>query len=358
MQDNPNKPGAMTRRAFIKAAAGAAIAAPYISRAASNSGVVVVRSAGGSTEENNRKNIWTPFERETGIRVVPVAATAGKLLAMQKAGNAELDVIDIGADQLLSLSRRGALASIDYASWKKAVPSDIPNEYKSEQWVGYSLYGALLGYSTQDFPTSHPTSWQDFWDVKKFAGPRALRGLASGNPDLEFALLADGVPRDKLYPLDLPRAFASLNRIRSSIPKFWETGALSVQMLTDREVLMSSMWTTRIIPAIRSGVRLGYEWKDHLIMVQSYGIFKKAPNFDNAQRFIEFALRPENNSVNAMTQGAGPTNSKSAPLLPREYVDNNVGGANTRSQGILMDINWWEDHREEIGREWAKWIQS
>ena len=62
-----------------------------------------------------------------------------------------------------------------------------------------------------------------------------LQDMAAGTPNLEFALIADGVPMDKVYPIDIDRAFKSLSRIKSAVPKFWDTGALSSQMLADKE---------------------------------------------------------------------------------------------------------------------------
>ena len=52
----------------------------------------------------------------------------------------------------------------------------------------------------------------DYWDAKKFPGPRGMYNAPTYI--LEFALIADGVPKDKLYPLDVPRAFKSLDRIK------------------------------------------------------------------------------------------------------------------------------------------------
>ena len=67
----------------------------------------------------------------------------------------------------------------------------------------------------------------DFWDAAKFPGARMLADMASGSPNLEFALIADGVPMDKIFPIDIDRAFKSLSRIKPYIKKFWDTGAVA-----------------------------------------------------------------------------------------------------------------------------------
>src|SRR3546814_8465820 len=98
-----------------------------------------------------------------------------------------------------------------------------------------------------------PHTWAYFWDYKRMPGARALASMDTGVPNIEFALLADGVPMDKLYPLDLPRAFKSLSRVKPGIVKFWSSGALSVQILSTRDADVSSVWSTRIVKGIENG---------------------------------------------------------------------------------------------------------
>lgn len=211
----------ISRRQILKAGVAGAVASPLVwHKSAFAAGQVIVRSPGGAPEENSRRMVWEPFEKETGIRVVPVPATVSKLFAMHKAGTAELDIIDINAGPLINLQRLGALAPIDYASWKRTNPEDIPASIRTSHRVGHNSFATVLGYNTAAIGgRKAPQTWAEFWDTKAFPGPRSLGDLAMGNPNLEAALLADGVPRDKIYPMDLDRAFASLTRIRDSIPK-------------------------------------------------------------------------------------------------------------------------------------------
>lgn len=98
-----------------------------------------------------------------------------------------------------------------------------------------------MGYRTDAFQGAVPVGWADFWNTKKFPGDRALGGAGPGTPELEFALMAAGVPPDRLYPIDIEKAFASYNKIRSSVVTWWETGAVPVQMLTDKDVVLTSV---------------------------------------------------------------------------------------------------------------------
>src|SRR6185436_15865473 len=221
------------RRAFTAAVAATTVA-PFMiwSRKASAAGQIIVRTPGGVFDDVKRETVYEPFRKETGIEVVPVAATTAKLMAMMKSGQNELDLIDTGDSTLLELEKDNYLMPIAYNEFKYTNPADIDPVVKRKNQIGCFIYAMVLGYNTKAMkPGTEPKTWAEFFDIKKFPQRRTLPDMASGTPSLEFALIADGVPMDKLYPLDIDRAFKSMSRIRSAIPKFWDTGALSSTML-------------------------------------------------------------------------------------------------------------------------------
>src|SRR6266566_5564023 len=155
-------------------------------RRASAAGKVVLRTIGGAYEEAVVKAIVEPFTKATGIEVVKVPATLGKLLAMFESGNIELDIVDAGELGVLSLSQKGALEKINYKSWKLTNPDDFDPVTRRDDMIANIYFSSVLGYNSQTFPTGkHPRSWAEFWDLKKFAGPRMLAENASGAVDLE-----------------------------------------------------------------------------------------------------------------------------------------------------------------------------
>uniref|UniRef100_UPI0013CF8107 extracellular solute-binding protein n=1 Tax=Klebsiella pneumoniae TaxID=573 RepID=UPI0013CF8107 len=68
----------------------------------------------------------------------------------------------------------------------------------------------------------------DFFDLKKYPGRRMMR--KDSQAMLELCLLADGVPIDKLYPLDTRRAFAKLATIKKEV-LYWNSGAESQSLM-------------------------------------------------------------------------------------------------------------------------------
>src|SRR5438552_18985406 len=146
---NQDKPDS-GRRAFTAAVAATSIAPLMIwSRRARAAQQVIVRTPGGVFDDVKRETVYEPFRKETGIEVVPVAATAAKLMAMMKSGQNELDLIDTGDSTLLELEKSNYLMPIDYNAFKYTNPADIDPVVKRKNQIGCFIYAMVLGYNTK-----------------------------------------------------------------------------------------------------------------------------------------------------------------------------------------------------------------
>src|SRR4051812_44802683 len=144
--------------------------------------------------------------------------------------------------------------------------SDIPRELVTLFSVGFLITGWALNYSTKAFQAGQgPQGWADFWDPGKFPGPR---GMFNGAPQsLEFALIADGVPKDKLYPLDIPRAFKSLDRLKPVVKVWWPNVTQAGVLFKSGEIVMSP-WT-RGADATRGGEPLTLTYNEACMQAES-----------------------------------------------------------------------------------------
>ena len=347
----------LTRRQSLIAAT-AALATPYVwSRRAHAAGQVVVRNPGGAYSDTMKKYVYDPFTKETGIEVVIVPSTMAKMLAMVKSGNVELDSADAGLDGLVTLTKEGALAPIDYAHWKYTNPDDIGKDFKTTTTLGIYLYATVLGYNKETFPTGkQPKNWSEFWDAKAFPGSRMLADMASGTPNLEFALIADGVPMDKIFPIDIDRAFKSMSRIKPAIKKFWDTGALSAQMLADRDVVLGSIWNGRLQAVADKGAPLAIEWNQHMLQIQAYGIFKGAKNMKEAQLLVDYSMSPKAIYGIGQELNYGPTNRKAFDLISPDIVAKLPGSPENLKRSFVQDVTWWDENRAKVNAIWSKWI--
>src|SRR5260221_1125283 len=104
------------------------------------------------------------------------------------------------------------------------------------------MFSYVMAFNKTAFKDRQPSTWKDFWNVKDFPGKRMLGGSCVGG--LECALLADGVPPDKIYPIDLPRALAKIKEIKEHTV-FWKSGSQSEDLFRQNEAVMGNMWHNR-----------------------------------------------------------------------------------------------------------------
>lgn len=345
------------RRALIAGIAGTLATPALIGTTRAQAKQVVVRTGGGGYDEAKRTSVYEPFTKETGIEIVLVAANATKMLALARAGSSEIDVFDTNDDVLLQLERANGLAPIDYAGFRFTDPADLDAAIRKPHYVGHSFFATLLGYNTKAFAAgAEPKSWAEFWDMKRFPGPRSLPNPSLGEPTLEFALLADGVPMEKLYPLDVERALKKLAEIKPSIVKFWDTGALSAQLLSDAEATLIALWNTRLYEARGKGAPVEAQWNQNQAALVAFGISKFSKNSDNARAFVDYCLSAPTQTRWMQAVAAMPANRKAVPASSPNLRDPATNTLWVHSKGFMRDIVWWADNKQKVADRWQRWV--
>ena len=137
------------------------------------------------------------------MRIVAPVSYA-KLKAQVQSKNYEWDVTAIAEGDWLRAENEGFVEPID---WSVVDKSKLFENAVFANGIRYCALGTNLVYRTDKFPRGGPKNWADFWDVQKFPGNRSLYNHPIRA--VTYALLADGVPKDKLFPLDLDRGFKS-----------------------------------------------------------------------------------------------------------------------------------------------------
>jgi len=324
---------------------------------------LVVLSYGGAFEKAQRAAFFDPFTRQSGIPVVSASygGEYGKLKATVQAAESsrqpvEYDVVDIESSALVRGTREGIFVPIDSA---KVDTANMIPEAVNTYGIATDLYSVSLGWSTKAFPASRPqpASWTDFWDVKRFPGPRALKKDAKFT--LEIALLADGVPRDKIYVggMDVDRAFRSLDRIKPHVKVWWTTGQQPIQLLADGEVVMAAAFGARLFSAERTDKRpLRMTWNDGVLDLEYWAILKGARDPVLSMRFISFASQAQQQAELPKHLPLGPVNTKAFDLLPPKLKNElNTSPKNYRRQ-LLLNVEFWGDHDAELQEKFNRWL--
>ena len=256
----------MRRRTFLKGVAATATAAfggPLIvtDRTIAQTRTIFVNTWGGSWTAAEEAAFFKPFTEQTGIRVRTVAPVSyAKLKAQVQSGNYEWDITSVTQADLLRAEREGLVEPIDWTIVKK---EKLFPDAVYANGLAYCALGTNLAYRKDKFPQGGPKTWADFWDVKKFPGNRSMYNNAVRAA--QFALVADGVPPDKVFPLDVDRAFKKLDQIKPHIKVWWTQGNQSQQLLRDGEVDMMVMWNARASELAAAGAsgRAGVARRDH-----------------------------------------------------------------------------------------------
>jgi putative spermidine/putrescine transport system substrate-binding protein len=219
---------------------------------------LTVVSWGGSYARACQKAQHEPFTTETGIDIRLEAYNGGlaQIRAQVESGRVHWDVVDLEMADAARGCDEGLLEPVSIEALAAGAGRDprggrfLPRHaHRMRRRHGVLLHDVCLNPAHLAGPK--PTTVGDFFDLEKFPGRRGMRRSPLVN--LEFALMADGVPLDKVYatlatPEGVERAFRKLDTIKDHIV-WWEVGAQPPQMLADGEVVMSTAYNGRIFNA-------------------------------------------------------------------------------------------------------------
>ena len=312
---------------------------------------LVVADYGGVTTEVSRRAFYQPFEKATGVKVIEATTTGfAQLKAMVLAGNVQWDVVSTEEQNMFVGGATGLLESIDYSVIKT---DGLLSGAAQKFGLVKSYYSGNLAYNTAKF-SSPPQSWADFWDVGRFPGSRGMRNSPQEN--VEFALLADGVTPEKLYPLDVPRAFQKLDQIKPHVKVWWTSGAQSMQTIADDIVVMTPTWNGRVEGARRNGVPVELVWNQALLIGAPYVVPKGAPHQATAMKFINFALQPERMAEFARDFFSGPSVAAALELVPEDVNRRLPTNPDNLKRMARFNGEWYAQNGEALSKQWDKWL--
>ena len=344
----------MSRRTALMLGAGSLLGAPaVIGEARAQGKTVFVNSYGGVWETSWRKAFFDPFTAQTGIEIKTVPGVMfAKLKAEVQTGNYEYDQSNLGDTEFAQAMHEGLLERVDKAAAKAdQLPPQLIREFSI---VSYSL-GTNIVYRKDKFPNGGPRSWADFWDVKKFPGPRCL--FDRSFTCLAFALLADGVPSDKLYPMDLDRAFRKMDEIKPHIKVWWKEGTQSQQLIRD-EVDMIAIWSARAVDLIEDNVPLELVWNGGELYWSNLIVPKGDPNAKAAWQFAGFVAQAKPQAAFAMLLPYGPANPEARALIPEARLRVTPAWPDNEKVMFQHDTAWLAPRLAEIRERWTQWMTS
>ncbi len=302
-------------------------------------------SWGGAMQDANRKAHWVPATKALGIEFVEDTLSNGyaDIKVQVDAGAVTWDVVQGGAGDAMRGGADGIVEKLDYSVIDVThVPASLRNDY----CIGNITYSTLMAYNTDTYGDNGPKTWVDFWDAKKFPGTRSMRARPSAN--LEFALIADGVPMDKVYDvLDQPggieRALDKMREIKPHVAVWWSSGAHHAQLMKDGEVDMTTGWNGRFSNAIADGAHTKINFNEGQLNFDCYYVPKGAPNKVTAMKLIGEMTKAKYQADLTKYIAYGPTNLEAfeiGVITPEVAASLPSSPENVKVQ-FVFNPEWW-----------------
>lgn len=324
---------------------------------------LVVATAGGKIQDALARHFYDAFTKKTGVKVVPVTIgyteQFAKLKADALANKVEWDIVNVGPDSLVSQRNLFRDLGADCATVPNIPKNGAPGVCQ-RYGILYILGGLVLGYDTNKFGSAPPKTWADFWDVQKFPGPRAL---PSDEPlyMTEIALVADGVAPDKVFPMDLDRAFKKLDQIKKKVSLFWTSGDQSQQAWRQGEVVLSGFYSGRAVGLKKENQHIGIVWKGAARDSSGFAITKAAPHPNAALAFLNFFLSDEMASESlALSNDINydpPNNAALKNVSEADKKERATYPDNWNSM-ISFDVDWYAKNETLLRQRWLAWLAA
>lgn len=310
-------------------------------------------SWGGSYQVAQDSAYLKNFEINTGVKVKQLSYSGelSKIKEMVTSKKTSWDIVSITQEMFSKGVQSDLFENLDF---NKIDTNGFIKGSIYKNGIAHLIFSTVIAYNSEYFKTHpRPTSWKEFWDVRSFPGERSLNDGPVGN--LEFALLADGVSADSLYPLDVERAFRKLKEIKSYIKVWWKEGQQPIQLLANNEVQLSTAYNGRVSKAQSDGEKVSIEWNGGMMEPEYFVIPKGAPNKDNANTLIAYATSAKQQQKFVEIIPYGPTNLTTLSLL-KDSVLNKLPDSKRNLNGqFLIDGKWWSKNYDQLIVRWNKW---
>lgn len=347
MSDGTFLKGGSTRRGAFQLLGGAAALPLLGASAVAKPTQLVVATGGGKLDDAYQKTVFAAFRQKTGIGVATTSNPSAKLKAMVEQKAVEWDVMQGPQEELAVLGRQGLLEPIDYSVVRK---DGVVEGAANEHFVLTDFAAYHIAWNTRTMKASPPRTWKDVWAVNGRIGL-----WRKPFQTLEVALLADGVGRSELYPLDVERGLKSLAKIKDKLV-WWNTGAQGAQLLLDGEVDVGATWNGRVHDPKLAGAPVDFHFEQAVFVSDAWGIPTGAPNLKESMELVALAMSPQAQADFAKAIPYGPTNKEGLKLLDEKTLSYlPTAGANFE-KGVMLNTGYWAENGPKVAERFNQWL--
>jgi len=296
-----------------------------------------------------------------------------KLRAMNEAGNVTWDLVDVVASDAIRLCDEGLAMEIDPDTDLAAAPDGTPASEDfgellvSDCFIPQIVYSTTFGYRTDLVGGKPPTDVCAIFDLETYPGKRSLEKRPINN--MEWALLCDGVPKDKVYEVlateeGQEQALKKLSTIKDHTI-WWSAGADTPQLLADGEIVMGSTYNGRLFSVIEEQKQpVAMLWDAQVFDLDGWIIPAGLPadRLARVKDFLKFATDTQRLADQAKYISYGPARASSAPLVGKhadlgiEMAPHMPTDPENAKNTFLYNYEFWADYRDDIDAKFQAWL--
>jgi len=317
---------------------------------------IIMVNWGGIANQAFGRHYGDPFAAANpGWRVVQdsTGPSAGRIRSMVESGRVTWDICDSSATSAHLLGGMNLLNRVDYGVVNRE--NVISPTFALEHGAAPYSFSNVLVYDSSKFPQGAPTSWADFWDLRRFPGMRLLRRDAAGA--LDAAQMSLGKDMASLYPLDVRASLARVREIRRNLV-FWTSGAESEQFIRTGEAVMGQIWHTRAkVLEQESNGRFKFIWNQGILQPGIFVSPRGNPAGAQTQHLLASMLGNVEQQVELLKfLGNGPTNPRAAALVPEEFRRFNPTDPANATLQVAQDGRWWGQNYAQVNADYIDMV--
>jgi len=165
------------------------------------------------------------------------------------------------------------------------------------------------------------------------------------------------VEKDKLFPLDLDRAYRKLDTIKPHVAVWWKSGDHVQQILRSGEVAMTMSYSGRALIMSRERPNIQMTFNQSIRDVGIWAVIKGGPNTDGAMAFLDFFMGgPERHVKFADQLNTATANLDALDLLPENEKRRRANHPDNWSRQVMPDFEWIGANRDMLRERWVSWL--
>nr|WP_246479923.1 extracellular solute-binding protein [Kaustia mangrovi] len=362
---------------MLKLGVSTAVAVAFLGAAgvASAEDSLTIVSWGGAYTNSQVKAYHEPYSEKTGTKIFNEDKSANALAGIRaqvEAGNVTWNVVDMLQADAQRACDEGLIMEVPHDEWLAPGPNGEPASKDfidgtlGDCFIPQILYATMFAYNTDAFPDGGPKTVADIWDLEKYPGTRSLQKIPQKN--LEWALIADGVPADEVYEVlatkeGQDRAFKKLDEIKDSVI-WWSEGAQPPQMLADKEAVIATAYNGRVFNAqVNEDQPFKIMWDHQMFEVDGWVVpVGNEDKINLIKDYLYFATDTQRLADQAKYISYGPARKSSAPLVGKheatgvDMKPHMPTSPENLKTAVRFDTTFWADYGDALEERFNAWL--